>query len=60
MSNVSGAAAIALDTQLDDGAGATGRFRATLGTGGTNTAPADTALAAPYSEDNVYTVCYRN
>lgn len=59
MSNVSGAAAIALDTQLDDGNGATGRFRATLGVGGANTAPAATALASPYSEDNIYTICYR-
>ncbi len=59
MSNVNGSAAIALDTQLDDGNGATGRFRATLGVSGANTAPAATALAAAYSEDNVYTVCYR-
>lgn len=60
MSNVSGAAAIALDTQLDDGAGATGRFRATEGVGGSNTAPSTSALGTAYSEDNVYTVCYRN
>ena len=59
MSNVGGNSAIALDTQLDDGNGATGRFRATLGTGGANTAPAATALAAAYTEDNIYTVCYR-
>lgn len=59
MSNVSGAGAIALDTQLDDGNGATGRFRATLGVSGANTPPSTTALAAPYSEDEVYTVCYR-
>lgn len=60
MSNVTGAAAIALDTQLDDGDGASGRFRGTLGTAGENTAPDDTnALTAPYSEDDIYTVCYR-
>lgn len=59
MSNVSGAAAIALDTQLDDGNGATGRFRATLGVGGANTAPVASALSAAYSEDNIYTICYR-
>jgi prepilin-type N-terminal cleavage/methylation domain-containing protein len=59
MSNVGGSSAIALDTQLDDGNGATGRFRATLGTGGANTAPTNVALAAPYSEDDIYTVCYR-
>lgn len=59
MSNANGSSAIALDTQLDDGNGATGRFRATLGVSGANTAPATTALAAAYSEDNVYTICYR-
>lgn len=60
MSNVTGAAAIALDTQLDDGDGVTGRFRGTLGTAGGNTAPDDTnALTAAYSEDEIYTVCYR-
>lgn len=59
MSNVGGSAAIALDTQLDDGNGSTGRFRATLGVGGANTAPAAAVLAAPYSEDDIYTVCYR-
>ncbi len=59
MSNVNGSGAIALDTQLDDGNGATGRFRATLGVSGANTAPNAAALAAAYSEDNVYTVCYR-
>ena len=59
MSNVTGSGAIALDTQLDDGAGATGRFRATLGVSGANTAPNAAVLAAPYSEDDVYTVCYR-
>lgn len=59
MSNVSGAAAIALDTQLDDGNGATGRFRGTLGVGGANTPPATAALSGAYSEDNIYTICYR-
>lgn len=59
MSNVGGASAIALDTQLDDGDGASGRLRATEGTAGANTAPTDTALATAYSEDNLYTICYR-
>jgi prepilin-type N-terminal cleavage/methylation domain-containing protein len=59
MGNVTGSAAIALDTQLDDGSGATGRFRATDGAGGSNAAPAATALVGVYSEDNTYTVCYR-
>lgn len=58
-SQVPGSAAIAMDNELDDGLGASGRFRATLGVGGVNTAPTNVALAAPYSEDNVYTVCYR-
>lgn len=58
MSNVPGSAAIALDTQLDDGLGITGRFRATLGVAGANTAPG-AVLAAEYTEDAIYTVCYR-
>ncbi len=59
LSQVPGSSAIALDNDLDDGAGASGRVRATLGTAGANTAPTNTALAAVYSEDNEYTVCYR-
>ncbi len=59
LSQVPGSAAIAIDGELDDGLGATGRLRATLGAGGTNTNPSNTALATPYSEDNVYTLCYR-
>lgn len=59
MSNVGGGSAIALDTQLDDGDGATGRMRATLNTGATSEVPTNTALAAPYSEDDLYTICYR-
>ena len=49
----------ALDNELDDGLGATGNLRATLGATATNTAPTNTALAAVYNGDNVYTVCYR-
>jgi len=56
MSNVPGTAAIALDTQMDDGVGTTGRFRATLG-GGVTVPGA--AIAAAYTEDSFYTVCYR-
>jgi hypothetical protein len=59
LSQVPGSAAIAIDTELDDSLGATGRLRATLGAGGTNTAPSNAVLAAVYSEDNVYTLCYR-
>lgn len=57
MGGVSGTAAIALDTQLDDGISGTGRFRATDDGGVANTAPG--AVAAAYSEDDTYTVCYR-
>lgn len=60
MGNVSGTAAIALDTQLDDGSSNTGRFRALDDTGTPNTAPAAAgAASSPYSEDSSYTVCYR-
>lgn len=59
LSQVPGSAAISIDNELDDGLGATGRLRATQGVGGTNTNPSNTALAPPYSEDNVYTICYR-
>lgn len=58
LSQVPGTAAIALDTQLDDGASATGRFRASAGASGANTTPNGTAVAT-YSEDLIYTVCYR-
>jgi prepilin-type N-terminal cleavage/methylation domain-containing protein len=56
LSQVPGKAAIALDTQLDNGDGNTGRIRATQGTVGANNAPGG-ALANPYSENNVYTLC---
>lgn len=58
MGNVGGSAAIALDTQLDDGVSNSGRFRASADGGVPNTAPA-AAAAAAYSEDASYTVCYR-
>ncbi len=57
MSNTGGTASIALDTQLDDGDPATGRFRASADATG-NTAPA-AAAAMAYSEDLTYSVCYR-
>jgi len=60
LSQVPGKSAIALDTQMDDGDGATGSMRATLGNvNGSNTAPANTVLAAPYTEDASYTICTR-
>ncbi len=57
LSQVPGKAAASLDAQFDDGNGATGNFRATQAVSGANTNPAAAALAAAYSENNVYTVC---
>lgn len=58
MNNVTGSSAIALDTQLDDGAGTTGRMRAS--DNATNTTPTTAAVAgATYNEDGLYIVCYR-
>lgn len=57
MSQVPGKAAAAIDLQLDDGLGATGGLRATLGTSGANTNPTNVTLAAAYNEDNQYTIC---
>jgi hypothetical protein len=54
MNNVPGSAAIALDAQLDDGAPATGSFRANL-----TALPTVAAVGVPYSEAEVYTVCTR-
>lgn len=49
----------ALDNELDDGLGATGNLRVTLGATAVNTPQSAAALGTPYNEDNVYTVCYR-
>jgi prepilin-type N-terminal cleavage/methylation domain-containing protein len=57
LSQVPGKSATALDAQLDDGNGSTGRMRAFLGVAGTNTVPGSTALAAPYNETAEYTIC---
>lgn len=57
LSQIPGKAAITLDSQLDDGAGDTGRLRGTLGVDGQNTAPTNAALAAPYNQNNTYTMC---
>lgn len=61
MSNVGGSASIALDTQLDDSDPDNGRLRATLGVAGANTAPDGdgSGNATAYSEDEIYTLCYR-
>lgn len=58
MNNVSGSSAIALDTQLDDGAGPSGRLRAADNS--TTAVPTTgTTAGAAYSEDGLYIVCYR-
>lgn len=57
MSNVPGTAALALDNQLDDGAPAGGRLRASPDPSGI-TAPEATA-APSYDEAVTYSVCYR-
>ncbi|HBN14090.1 MAG: prepilin-type cleavage/methylation domain-containing protein [Gammaproteobacteria bacterium] len=54
MNNVPGSAAIALDTQLDDGAGASGTFRANAAA-----TPNATAMTGAYDQDTLYTVCVR-
>lgn len=59
MGNVSGTAAIALDTQLDDGVNSSGRFRGADDEGQPNAAPTDAAPTNGYSENSTYTVCYR-
>ncbi|MEZ5492712.1 MAG: prepilin-type cleavage/methylation domain-containing protein [Gammaproteobacteria bacterium] len=58
-SQVPGAAALAIDLQLDDGDGATGRLRATPGNRGVDTNPSNAPLSRPYSEEVDYTICYR-
>ena len=58
MGNVGGTAAIAMDTQLDDGNIDSGRFRGTVSTD-PNGDPGADADEDPYSEDASYTVCYR-
>lgn len=57
MSNVTGSAGIALDTQLDDGKPDSGRFRANAGSG--STAPDVMTAATAYDENLAYTVCFR-
>jgi prepilin-type N-terminal cleavage/methylation domain-containing protein len=57
LSQVPGKSAAALDVQLDDGLGNTGRMRATLGAAGANAAPTAAAFTDPYNETGVYTVC---
>jgi len=58
MSQVPGAAAQAIDIQMDDGDGAEGRLRATQGNRNANTNPSNVRLQVPYAENQVYTICY--
>ena len=60
MSNVTGSAGIALDTQLDDGKPNSGRFRAFVPVAG-DPAPltAAASAAAAYDENLAYTICFR-
>lgn len=57
MNNLSGTAAQALDTRLDDGSPVTGNFRATPGAA--PAAAAMTPATAVYVSDALYTVCSR-
>jgi prepilin-type N-terminal cleavage/methylation domain-containing protein len=60
MGNVSGSAAITLDTQLDDGSSNAGHFRAVDDAGTPNTAPTSGGAASTsYGEEASYTVCFR-
>ena len=56
LSQVPGKAAAQIDTEIDDGNPTSGSVRGTLGAAGVNTVPG-AAAAAPYNEDQVYTVC---
>jgi prepilin-type N-terminal cleavage/methylation domain-containing protein len=57
LSQVPGKSAAALDVQLDDGLGNSGRMRATLGAVGANTAPTAAVFTDPYVETSTYTLC---
>ncbi len=57
LSQVPGKSASAIDVQLDDGNGNTGKVRAIAGTPGVNTPPAATAGPVTYVEDTFYTLC---
>jgi len=52
MNNLTGTAALALDTRLDDGISNSGNFRAAAGA-----VPVAAAVAPPYVSTTVYTVC---
>jgi hypothetical protein len=58
-SQIHGAAALSIDQELDDGVGYMGAVRATLGVADANTNPMPSALIAPYSADEIYTVCFQ-
>lgn len=58
-SAVPGAAALALDRELDDGLGASGNLRSTLVPAAANPSPVNMPLAEPYDRGEIYTLCYR-
>jgi prepilin-type N-terminal cleavage/methylation domain-containing protein len=57
LSQVPGKSAAAVDVQMDDGNGATGKVRGTTGAVGVNTAPSAVAGPAIYLETGYYTLC---
>jgi prepilin-type N-terminal cleavage/methylation domain-containing protein len=57
LSQVPGKSAAAIDIQLDDGNGNTGKIRSIAGTPGVNTAPSSAAGPVTYVEDTFYTLC---
>lgn len=59
MSNVSGSASMALDTDLDDGQIESGRLRGTDSGSALNVAPGTNAATTDYIEEGIYTICYR-
>lgn len=57
LSQVPGKSAAAIDTQMDDGNGNTGKMRGTVGGVGVNTNPSASAGPTVYDETANYTVC---
>ena len=57
LSQVPGKSAAAIDVQLDDGNGNTGKIRSIAGNPGVNTPPALTAGPVTYVETTFYTLC---
>ncbi len=57
LSQVPGKSAAAMDTQMDDGNGNTGKMRGIVGAVGVNTNPSAAAGPAIYAETAIYTIC---